>query len=690
MGHQAHKLDTARWLGGCRRVVLLVGTPNSGKSTVFNIFFGGHSRIGNWPGVTADIHYHAYGDACIVDTPGTYSIEGETLEEEVIVRSIAELRPEKIIFVLDGTQPEAGLYLLVQVLEAYPGPLEVLVSKSLLSHGAGIHIDAEALSHRLGVPFYRVSILEGVGEDTVKALIDARPARRGAFRIDYGPLEPYVKLLEDMVRRLAGGLGLSPRWIAVQLLQGDMIVQDLVRRSGGENAVREAERIRTMLVGQGVDVEDLIASSRLNAAEDLARRYVVRRRPGELAWRIDSILLHPILGPVASALLLFTSFLAVFSVTLGFPLNVILDAVGLETAARVLEEYSLVSLVSRVFEAITSSLPSSGLAWQLVAGVVNGVGVVASFIPLIAVATAFLAVLEDSGIMTRIAVALHPFIERMGVSGRSVYPYLLGLGCNVPAIMSSRLLPRHERIRVVLSIPFVICSARLVVLLAFTFAFFRSPLTQALAAVSLYLLSALVALATARIAHVFTGERYVRPHLVMELPLLHKPSMRVVWWSVRSSLSHFIVKMAGPITVAAVLIWGATYIEVDGSSLGLAVGRIVGTIFEPIGIDPGRAEVLGLAALAGSLVKEVIVESIGIAYGTPDPVKAVSMLSLTPVQAYSLLVFFMLYMPCIATMIALKSEAGGWRVLAGLVAYSLTTATLLMYASYLVLGVILG
>ena len=670
----------------CNDIVLLVGTPNSGKSTLFNQATGGKSRIANWPGVTADLHYTRLGETCIIDTPGVYTIDGGSIEEEILVNALISLKPGKIVFVMDGLQPEASIYLLTQLLEAYEGPVEVLVTKSLLSHGAGIHIDVDGLSSRLGIRISRVSLLEGVGMEKVREAVSSNRAQRSRLRIGYGPLEPYIHILEQVIDEDKIS-PVSKRWLAVQLLAGDQVARS-VASSIGDDIVREADRIKSALASQGVDLEGITASARLDAAEALARRFVVRRAPGELGARIDRIMLHPVLGPLASVAILFAAFFAVFSISLGFPLDMVLYSLGMSYAATLIEEYSLAGIVGMVFDWLISMIPDQGLAWGLVSGVLSGVGVVASFIPLIAVATAFLALLEDSGVMTRIAVSLHPFLQRLDVSGRSIYPYLLGLGCNVPAIMTSRLLPAGERMRVIFSIPFVICSARLIVLLAFVSAFFRGPLMQAVVAVSIYTLSALVALLTAKAAHrIYGGQDPGRLYLIMDLPLMHKPSIRVVWWSVRSSLAHFIRRMAGPITLAAVIIWLLLQAPGGGSSMGHTIGSILGAIFKPLGVGEEQSQILGLAGIAGSLVKEVIVETIGVAYGSPDPREAVTMLGLTPAQAYSILVFFMFYTPCIATAVAVYSESGKPRILASLIAYSLVVAVTLMYLTYMILEV---
>ncbi|MEB3774739.1 MAG: ferrous iron transport protein B [Desulfurococcales archaeon] len=671
----------------CRRVVLLVGTPNSGKSTLFNYLSGGNVRVGNWPGVTAEIYYHKRGDQCIVDLPGVYGLGGGSVEEEMLISTLANIGNVTVLFILDGTQPEAGIYLLVQLLEAYKGPVKVIVTKSILSHGLGIHIDVEGLERRLGLPVIRVSVLEGIGVDKLAKALETEEGR-ARVRINYGSLDGYIEMLEHKLSGTVKIPNLSPRWIAAQLLSGDPIIRALVSRSRSD-IVEEADRIAAMLAEQGVDPEEVIASQRLNYAEDLVRRHVIRRRPGELYTRLEKVLLHPILGPLAGGLVLFTSFLMVFTLSTGFPLNMILYMAGFEGAARALEEYSIVGLIGGLFSIAVERIPESpGLLDEVLASVLSGVGIVASFIPLIAIATAFMALLEDSGIMTRIAVAFHPFMQRMGVSGRSVYPYLLGLGCNVPAVMATRLLPERERVRVIVSLPLVICSARLIVLITFVFAFFHNPLVQASVAVSVYILSSILALFTARIAGLLSGRSIgEKVYLVMDLPLMHKPSMKVVWWSVRSSLIHFIKKMGGPITVAAIIIWLLLSVSSpSGYSLGEHIGGAVGIIFKPIGISGDASWILGLSMLTGSLVKEVIIETIGVAKMMPDPQEAVSSLALTPAQAYSVLLFYMFYTPCIATAMAIYFETRNRRLLASTILYTFSIATIIMYLSYTILS----
>ncbi|MEB3787565.1 MAG: ferrous iron transporter B [Desulfurococcales archaeon] len=656
--HSHHGHSHGEELRGCSNFVLLVGTPNSGKTTLFNALTGASGRVGNWPGVTTGLRAGRAGRYCIVDTPGLYHLDGSSMEEEILLRSMLNLKPEAVILVVDGANPEAGLALLVEVAEVYDGRVTVAIAKSDLARELGIEIDTRGLASRLGTRVISVSALRGYGvSELLQALEDSS---RPHVRVDYGGLEAEI---ERLAVELKPPRPLDSRGVAVQLLAGDKVLARLlgVEAPGG--------------------YWDHVFDSRLRLVEELAEAYVRHGGRSRVLTGLDRVLLHPVLGPVAGFAVLTLAFLAVFSINIGFPLNILLDAVGLHGAAVWLEEHSLAEAIAGVFEDIVESVPGDGIASNLARSILLGVGIVASFIPLIALATGFMAALEDSGVLTRIAASFHPALSRFGLSGASVYPLLIAYGCNVPAVYSTRILPVSEKLRLLAAIPFMICSARLVVLVAFVYAFFPTPVEQALAAAGLYMTGTLMALVAAGLAGRITGARGGRPSLVMVLPPMKAPSMKVVYWSVKSSLLHFLKKMGGPITVAAVVIYGFLLIEVGGRLVGAMVGGFVGTIFKPLGIGDDVAWVLGLAALTGSLVKEVVLETIGIAYGVPSPSEAVSLLGLTETQALAVLFFYMTYVPCIGTMFSIASETS-WKTTARIVAYTLTVATLGMYLVY--------
>nr|MEB3851056.1 ferrous iron transporter B [Desulfurococcales archaeon] len=624
----------AREASACGRLYVLIGSPNTGKSTLFNVLTGGRARVGNWPGVTVDVSIARSREGyCLIDLPGVYGLGSTTLEERVTMEAFFRLKPDGVIVVLDATVPEKSLYLLVSAVEALDGRVAIAVTKARLAHGMGVHVDAEGLARELGVPLVVTSALEGVGIDELRRLLTRGWSARATLRVDYG-------LAEEAVERLAShpGLvefareaGVTARWLAAQLLAGDDFVAAALEEAGLGGLVEEAERLAGELREKtGLEPQLLVAQARVRLAERLARSYVVRRKPREAPGWLDRLFRHPVLGPLASVGLVFLIFLTAFSVNLGFPLNVILSH-WMPGAAGALEEFSLGGLIAALFEwvkgAVTAALPPGPLAGA-VGAAIDGVGLVASFIPLVATVTAMLALIEDVGLLTRVAVALHPIMSRFGLTGRSVYPLGLAMGCNVPAIISTRILEPAEKLRAALSIPFIVCSARFLVITLFVSAFFHGALQQALAATGIYATSFAVALVTARLVAKWQARRFSgveeKPSLVIELPPLHGPSLRVIWWSTREALGEFLKKMGGPILVGAFIIWGLLHAGPGGYtddprlSAGYYVGAAIGQLFRPIGVGD-HYWVLGLSALAGAVVKEVFAETIGIAMGTPDP-----------------------------------------------------------------------
>lgn len=683
-------------LRGCEKLVVMLGTPNSGKSTLFNALTGGRARVGNWPGVTVDVHVGRLGGVCVLDLPGVYGLGGVGSEESAAKRALLTLRPDLVVVLLDGASPEKSMYLLIDAAEAFPGKLVVAVSKYALSHGLGVHIDSEGLSRAVGAPVILTSALEGVGLDLLAREVREGPSKRQAqaFTIDYGPAEAYVSGLASKLESLARSLGVSPRWLAAALLAGDRDVASLVASLGGAELVDEARRLADRLGEEaGAPAAFLIAEAKARAAETLASSVIVRRKPVEAPSWIDRVYLHPILGPVAGALTIFTVFLAAFTVNTGFPLNYMLYLAGLKGLASALEEYSLAGLIAAGFEKLASLL--SGDAWwtQLAHGVLDGVGLVAGFIPLVAALVAGMTLLDDSGFLARVAVSFHSLFKAFGLSGRSLYPLLTGLGCNVPAAMLTRTLPPEERLRALAAIPYMPCSARLIVIAAFSYAFFTGTIERAIAATGVYIASMIAGLLAARLVAFIQSRRIgveEKPELIMELPLVHKPSLKVTWWATRDAVRAFIKKMSGPILVGSIIVWLLLNVSAGSSgveaTLGYRLGSIVGAIFSPIGLNEWQEAVMGLALIGGSLVKELIVGIIGIAAGNPDPAAAVAALGLTKAQAVSLLLFTTMYIPCIGTLVAVASESRSRRFTVALAIYMALVSTATAYAVYWLLA----
>lgn len=692
----------AKSLKGCRLVYALVGAPNVGKSTLFNVLTGGRVRVGNWPGVTVTVSVgRVDSDVCVADLPGVYGLGGTSLEERVARDFFLKMPVDGVLVLVDATVPERSLYLLVTILEAVRKPVAVVVTKTRLAHGLGVHLDAEGLSRRLGLPVIATSALENVGVDDLRGMLRKGFTSKPPLRIDYGVAEEAVRNLESHPRLAVAAerLGFTPRWLAAQLLAGDDHVKALLESMGFSDVAEMAGELAVEL-GERTGLEPglLIAQARVAVAESLASSYVVRRKPRAAPAWLDKLFRHPVLGPIASIALIFTILLIAFSVNVGFPLNVII-ARWSPGAAEALENYSLGGLIGAGFDALKSlivpMLPQGAIA-DSVAAVIDGVGLVSGFIPLVGIVVALTAVVEDSGLFTRMAVGLHSIVSKFGLSGRSVYPLALGTGCNVPAVLSTRILDPMEKVRAVVSIPFIPCSARFVVISIFVSVFFHGSLAQALAATGVYFTAVIVALLTAKLMAFYQSRRYgglveEEPPLVIELPPLHSPSGKVVWWTTRNALIEYLKKIGGPILVGTLIIWALTaygphgYTTEPASSLAYYIGRAVGVIFKPIGVE-GAGWILGLAAIAGAMAKEIFADAIAVTVGSPEPSEAIAALGLTVAQAYSVLVFVTLYIPCVATLAVMISELRSRRLPLLYLAYSTTLALVVMYISYGILA----
>ncbi len=715
-GHASQELaaDVIEKLRDCDRVAVLLGAPNTGKSSLFNVLTGKTAAVANWPGVTVDLEIGKVRVGsmrlCVVDLPGTYGLVPSSPEEAVTREAIFAIKPDVIVVLLDSTQPEASLNLVIQAVEAFPGRVLIVATKYALSHAQGIHLDLEGLSSRLGAPVIPVSALEGLGiPELVQALVEAR--RGGRIRIDYGLLEPYIRRLEETewIRDAEEKLGASSRWIAVQLLSGDEHLTRLLYNLGYEDLVEEAMRLGEEAGRRlNLPIELYVAERRIIYAEELARHIVVRREPAGQKWqKLVDAFLHPVLGPIVSIAGLFATFAVIFAVNLGFPLNIMFRWIGLEGAASFIEKYNLSTVLGEAFaslaEATKQALGGSLLADLVADGIIGGVGFILSFLPLIAMVYVSLAILEDSGLAARMAVSFHPLLYRFGLTGRSLFPLIMGIGCNVPGVYATRGLSEEERFRAVFAEPFIPCQARLTVMIAFTSVLVHGLLAQALTMILVYLEAFAAALLTAWIAgrlvqpKLLSGRGIHVEHkieLIMELPKVHRPHWRVIAWQVRDNVIHFLRKAGTILFLLAIFTWamfsfgpGGVVDNPEESFAGI-MGEYAGDILRPLGIGEDKDEVLGIALLNGLIAKEGVLTAIAISqgYGDKGMEEAIASLGLTQAQAIAFLVLISLYFPCIATLVAMASVVKSWRLAILYAVYSITLAIAFASATYLMVS----
>lgn len=688
-----------------RRVykVAVVGSPNVGKSTLFTRLTREVAHIANWPGTTVEkkegLLRLPHAEIVLVDTPGVYSLSGVSVEEEVTRSYLLKGDWDAVLVLVDSLAPERTLYLALHVLEVTRRAV-VALTKWDAAHARGIHVRVDELESTLGVPVVPVSAVTGEGLDTlVRALVKVlEGGSREPLRLDYGALESLIEELGEELQGLQLNVRASSRWLALKLLEGDDFTISALKESGALHLLERAGELRARAQATGLDPEQLTIMARYSYVDSLCRKAVVRLEVEGGLGVLERLLLSPTVGPALSTALLLSLYLAVFSLNSGFPITTILGALGFGELAERMEGYTLAGLISGLFDAIAASsgllgLPET-LASLLIEGVLPGLSLVASFLPLILTALLILAFLEDSGIGPYTAASLHRALQHLGVSGRAIYPMLISLGCNVPAVMSVRTLPEEvERRQLHAAIPFVPCQARLVVLLAFASAYFAGePLLAAGALLFAYAASLSLFALTSKLVRRLYGA-CERPELLIELPLIHRPSLRVLWWITWDYTKHYLAR-AGVIIFGLSLVlwglvhWGPTGLTSDPSaSFASSIGRVLSPLLAPLGLDGAAAEAVAFALVAGFVAKETVILALASLLGSSNPLEALASLELSRAQALSLMVLVSAYMPCAATAATVYRESGSVKTAVVIAAWSAVSALLLSYATHALLSI---
>ena len=632
----------------------LAGNQNCGKTTLFNQLTGSSQHVGNFPGVTVDrksgaIRGHA--DTEITDLPGIYSMSPYSSEEIVTRQFIIGEKPLGIINIVDATNIERNLYLTMQLMELdVPMVLALNMMDEMRGNGGSIRINE--MEEMLGIPVVPISAAKNEGVDELVrhalhvAKYQERPGRTDFCDMnDHGGavhrcLHGIMHLIEDHAKRA----DIPLRFAATKLVEGDARICELLCLTENEQEMIE-HIIKQMEDERGLDRAAAIADMRFSFIEKLVDQTVIK--PHESRERARSRRIDRFLTGKYTAI---PAFIAIMGLIFFLTFNVI--GAGLQT----LLEIGIDQLTILTDKALTAAHVNQVLHSLIIDGIFNGVGSVLSFLPIIVVLFFFLSLLEDTGYMARVAFVMDKLLRKIGLSGRSIVPMLIGFGCTVPGVMASRTLPseRDRRMTIMLT-PFMSCSAKLPIYSFFTAAFF--PKHGGLVMIALYFGGIAVGILTALFAKAFRFRGEAVP-FVMELPNYRMPGMKNVMQLLWEKAKDFLQRAFTVIFLATIIIWFLQNFSLQlnmvsdsqNSMLALVAGSIA-PIFRPLGFGDWR---ISTALITGFMAKESVVSTLTILFGSSADLLTL----LTPAAAASLLVFCLLYTPCVAAIASIKRELG--------------------------------
>lgn len=713
--------------------VALVGNPNCGKTSLFNVASGSHEHVGNYSGVTVDAkegHFDFQGyHFRLVDLPGTYSLSAYSPEELYVRKHIIDETPDVIINVVDAGNLERNLYLTAQLIDMNVRMVVALNMYDALLH-SGNTLDHKKLGQLFGVPIVPTVSRTGKGIDNLFHVIiglyegadfigqkeEIQDEAMREYRewhdkyvpdhkygshdeethdfdgksyirhihINHGPeLERSIDAVEEVICKNENiRYKYSTRFLAIKLLENDKDIEQRVISTlpNGEEVIRvrdkEAERIR---LSMNEDSEQAITDAKYGFITGaLKETYTEKNENTEMFTRIvDSIVTHKIWGFPIFFVFLYLMFECTF----------------------VFGEYPkgwIEWLVEQIASLAETFMPAGPLKDLIVDGIIGGVGGVIVFLPNILLLYIFISFMEDSGYMARAAFIMDKIMHKMGLHGKSFIPLIMGFGCNVPAIMASRIIEsRKSRLVTILINPLISCSARLPIYLVMIGAFF--PSKASLVLLSIYVTGILLAVLMARIFSRFIVRGDDAP-FVMELPPYRMPTAKSVLRHTWEKGAQYLKKMGGIIMIASVIIWFLGYYpnhdaysttaeQQENSYIG-QIGKAIEPVIEPLGFDWK----MGIGILSGIGAKELVVSTLGVLYTNDDDIESVDLadrIPITPLVAYGYMLFVLIYFPCIATVAAIKNESGSWKWAAFTICYTTLLAWIVAFLVHQVGGIFL-
>lgn len=652
--------------------VALVGNPNCGKTSLFNIASGAHEHVGNYSGVTVDakegtFEYGGY-KFVLVDLPGTYSLSAFSPEELYVRRNLIDNVPDVVINVVDASNLQRNLYLTTQVIDMN---LRMVIALNMYDEltARGDKLDISQLGNLLGVPVVPTVSRTGEGIDqlfdiVIKVYENKTPGLTRHIHVNHGAeLEQSIdriKLLlqqnPDLRRKY------STRYLAIKYIENDSDVAKVVESLPNRDEIisaryEEQNRIRSIL---GTNAETAIVEAKYafvqGALAETWEKGHKKQAKENISEKIDAVVTNKWAAFPIFILLLFIIFQATF--TLGdYPVQWIQWC------------------VDKLGEMFTSYLPNGWVKDLIVNGVIGGVGSVLVFLPNILLLYFFISLLEDSGYMARAAFIMDKLMHKMGLHGKSFIPMVMGFGCNVPAIMACRTIEsRKSRLITIMVLPFMSCSGRLPVFVMLTTAFFSRY--AAVVLLGLYLLGIIMAILSAKLLSFFIKDDDLP--FVMELPPYRIPTAKAIFRHTWEKGREYLRKMGGVILICSIIVWALGYfpnhdafpteaIQQENSYLGY-IGKAIEPVLAPLGFDWK----MDIGILAGVGAKELIVSTLGVLGTEPS----------TAASALAYMVFILLYLPCVATVIAIRNETGSWKWALLSTVYGILVAWLLAFGVY--------
>lgn len=672
--------------------VALVGNPNCGKTSIFNIAAHAHERVGNYSGVTVDekvgTFQHAGYTFNLIDLPGTYSLSAYSPEELYVRKHIIEKNPDIILNVVDGSNLERNLYLTTQLIDM---DITMVMALNMFDElkRSGDELDIEQLSTLLGMPIIPTTGRNGDGIDRlfdkIIEVYEGRDTKTRHIHVNHGnELEQYIKKLRTELYEHGFSDTLSTRFLSIKLLENDHQLEqyttehdpdgsvlkmrnrlaDEFKKSSGRRLIdKEISKGHQMTVEtEHQDIESAITDAKYAFVRGALAECYKKNEKSTLhrhTDRIDAIVTHRWLGYPIFLIFMFVTFYCTFALG-AYPMDWI-DA-----------------LFGWLGDLVNNNMEEGPLRSLLADGIIAGVGSVIVFLPNILILYLFISFMEDSGYMARAAFIMDKLMHKMGLHGKSFIPMIMGFGCNVPAIMATRTIEdRKSRLLTMLVIPMMSCSARIPVYVILVSAFFSKY--AALVLTGLYLLGMIMAVLMAKLFSRFVVKGDSLP-FVMELPPYRMPTAKAVLRHTWEKGKEYLKKMGTIILAASIIVWALSYFPTNDdkklqaeNSYMAKIGKTIEPVMKPCGFDWKQS----VSLLSGVFAKEVVASTMTVVYATSseeaeqledfeaeENESRISQLvseNMTPLSAASMLLFILLYMPCLSTIVAIKNESGKWK-----------------------------